>query len=90
MDRLRVIIRGRVQGVGFRYSTCRQAEALNLSGWVKNRYDGAVEAEFEGPKAALDQMLAWCEAGPRFAEVSHVESTWLTGEAKYRGFQITG
>jgi acylphosphatase len=90
VDRLRVIIRGRVQGVGFRYSTCRQAEALNLSGWVKNRCDGAVEAEFEGPRPALEQMLAWCKVGPRFAEVAEVEATWHTGDVRYQGFQITG
>ena len=56
-----MIISGRVQGVGFRASCQREAAALGLTGWVRNRWDGAVEALFEGEAAAVDAMLAWCQ-----------------------------
>ena len=56
-ERLRVHIQGRVQGVGFRYATHRQATRLGLSGWVRNAADGSVEAEFEGDKAVLKELL---------------------------------
>ncbi len=55
--RVQVVITGRVQGVGFRASCQRGRPALGLTGWVRNRWDGAVEALFEGPAAAVDAML---------------------------------
>lgn len=71
--RRRVVVTGRVQGVGFRASTEREACARGLDGWVRNRTDGRVEAAFEGPAEAVDAMLAWCQEGPRFARVRDVE-----------------
>jgi acylphosphatase len=85
MNRLRVVIDGRVQGVGFRFSTQREAMALGLGGWVRNLYDGRVEAEFEGPRGTLEAMLAWCRGGPAFARVSNVEVEWESGEPRYGG-----
>ena len=85
MERLRVVIDGRVQGVGFRYSTQRQAVAMGLGGWVRNLYDGRVEAEFEGPRPALESMLAWCHQGPAFAHVSSVDAAWESGDPVYDG-----
>lgn len=73
--RVKVVITGRVQGVGFRASCQRQAVALGLTGWVRNRWDGAVEALFEGPAEAVDAMLAWCHQGPPMAYVTGVEVT---------------
>jgi len=70
------MIEGRVQGVGFRYSVSRQAASLGLSGWVRNLYDGRVEAEFEGSHEALDAILAWCWKGTTFADVSTVDAEW--------------
>ncbi len=68
-----VRISGRVQGVGFRAWAERQAAALGLSGWVRNRADGGVEAVFSGPEEAVETMLAACRQGPRHARVDAVE-----------------
>lgn len=64
-----VVIGGKVQGVWFRGWTIEQARARGLSGWVRNRTDGAVEALFAGPKAAVDDMIAACRRGPPAARV---------------------
>jgi len=87
VERLHVQIYGRVQGVGFRYATAEQAVALQLNGWVRNTADG-VEAEFEGPREALEEILAWCREGPRFAQVREVEPAWSTGDPQYTTFEI--
>ena len=90
MDRLHVFIKGRVQGVGFRYATYMEAQTLGLAGWVRNLPDGRVEAEFEGSKEALKQMLAWCHQGPRHALVTDVETAWETGDPRWNGFRLRG
>ncbi len=87
-DRLHVRIRGEVQGVGFRFSTVRQAEHLKLTGWVRNCPDGTVEAEFEGSREALNEMLAWCEHGPRMASVQDIETDWSSGEPRHDRFRV--
>jgi acylphosphatase len=69
---VRVRISGRVQGVWFRAWTERQATALGLDGWVRNRRDGDVEALFAGPDEAVDAMLAECWNGPKNARVEAV------------------
>ena len=89
-DRVHVYITGRVQGVGFRYTTHERAITLGLNGWVRNLPDGRVEAEFEGPKVVLQQMLAWCEIGPRSAKVTRVDATWHSGEPHYSDFHFRG
>ena len=68
-----VRIGGRVQGVWFRAWTAEQARALGLSGWVRNRADGSVEALFAGPAAAVERMIALCHQGPPAARVETVE-----------------
>jgi acylphosphatase len=73
--RKRVIAHGRVQGVWFRDSTRRQADAAAVAGWVANRPDGAVEAVLEGDADAVDAVVTWMEDGPRRAEVDRVEVT---------------
>lgn len=73
MRRVRARISGRVQGVFFRASCADRANALGLSGWVRNASDGGVEAVFEGEDAGVESMLAWCRKGPPYAEVVHVE-----------------
>ncbi|MBI4558810.1 MAG: acylphosphatase [Candidatus Hydrogenedentes bacterium] len=88
--RLHVIIQGRVQGVGFRYWAHREADARGLTGWVRNRWDGQVEAEFEGPEEALQQMLLACRKGPSFAHVTDVTSEWSSSDTEYRDFRIVG
>jgi acylphosphatase len=68
-----VLIRGRVQGVGYRAWTERTACERGLGGWVRNRRDGAVEAVFMGETAVVDAMVAVCRAGPAAARVDHIE-----------------
>ena len=89
-DRVHVFVQGRVQGVGFRYSVHRQALALGLAGWVRNLPDGRVEAEFEGPRPALEEMLEWCGTGAGFAKVTHLDAAWESGPARYTEFHVRG
>ena len=81
MKRLHVHVRGRVQGVFFRAVTQETARGLNLTGWVRNRPDGSVEAVFEGEDDHVDKMLAWCYQGPPTARVEEV----LVLEEPYAG-----
>ncbi|MGD1035767.1 MAG: acylphosphatase [Roseiarcus sp.] len=69
---VRVIVSGRVQGVGFRYWVERQAAIRGLSGWVRNRPDGSVEALFSGEAMAVDAMTEACRSGPRWTAVENV------------------
>jgi acylphosphatase len=73
MKRVHVSISGEVQGVFFRYETRQRARELGIAGWVRNVPDGRVEAVFEGPEDAVDQMLAWCRQGPEQADVREVD-----------------
>lgn len=68
-----VRVRGRVQGVFFRAWTSHQARTLQLTGWVRNRVDGSVEAVFAGVPAAVEEMLRRCHEGPPAASVESVE-----------------
>ncbi len=88
--RVRVVVRGTVQGVGFRASCARQANALGVTGWVRNRWDGAVEALFEGDAAAVERMIAWCWRGPAMAEVTSVEVLDAPDEPRRYGFSVRG
>lgn len=69
---VRVVIEGRVQGVGFRYWVTREAERLRLDGWVRNRRGGVVEAVFSGDDDAVRAMVSRCHAGPPVAHVTRV------------------
>src|SRR5271167_5205322 len=71
----RVLVDGAVQGVGYREFTRRAALSLGVSGWVCNRYDGAVEALIRGPPAAVEALVAEMGKGPRFATVNSVRVT---------------
>jgi len=70
--RVHVFVDGRVQGVGFRYSTAREADRLGIQGWARNLPDGRVEAVYEGPRAAVEEMLAWTRRGPTSARVDEI------------------
>jgi acylphosphatase len=82
-----VRIDGRVQGVGYRYWTEEVAGELGLSGWVRNRRDGAVEAVFSGSFKNVTQMLERCREGPRSAEVDCV-TVLEEGGAAPSGFEV--
>jgi acylphosphatase len=71
--RRRVIVHGRVQGVGFRYTVARAAQSRGVTGWVSNRPDGTVEAAFEGEPEAVDSLVCFCSEGPRGAVVDQVD-----------------
>ena len=73
--RRRVVVHGDVQGVFFRDSTRERAQAEGVDGWVRNRPDGAVEAVLEGPAAAVEQVVRFCQEGPSRASVERVEVT---------------
>ncbi|MEH2554842.1 acylphosphatase [Bradyrhizobium algeriense] len=68
-----ITIRGRVQGVGYRYFVEHEARSRDLEGWVRNRRDGGVEAVFSGPAAAVTAMIAACRRGPSSARVQAVQ-----------------
>ncbi len=73
MDTVLLHISGRVQGVGFRDALAREADRLGITGWVRNRADGRVEALAQGSPAALDRLEAWARRGPPAARVDRIE-----------------
>ncbi len=73
MIRRRVIVEGRVQGVFFRQSCQREARALGVAGWVRNNYDGTVEAALEGEPDAVERIVSWMRVGPPAAVVTGVK-----------------
>lgn len=88
-ERLHGVIRGDVQGVGFRYFLIRRAQALGLSGWVTNREDGAVEFIAEGRRSDLEQLERAAREGPRMARVAAVEVDWSKAIGGLDPFDIT-
>ncbi len=92
MRRIRAIVSGRVQGVSFRATTAREASRLGLTGWVKNRSDGTVELEAQGPDDKVAALVAWCHQGPPAASVSDVavEELEVSGTCDAgHGFRVT-
>jgi acylphosphatase len=86
--RAHVIIRGRVQGVGFRYDTQWAAQGAGVHGWVRNRSDGSVEAVIEGEKERVDRMLEWCRRGSALSRVDAVEVAWEACTGEFVAFAI--
>jgi acylphosphatase len=79
--RVKVIVKGIVQGVNFRYYTHRQAAKFGIAGWVKNLADGSVAAVFEGEEHDVAAMLQWCRRGPSAAHVTEL----IEQPEEYRG-----
>lgn len=71
--RVRVVVHGRVQGVGFRYGVASRARSLGIAGSVRNCGNGTVEAFFEGPRERVESLVAWCRRGPSGARVDSVD-----------------
>lgn len=83
---------GLVQGVGFRVSLRAEALRLGLTGWVRNRDDGAVEALAAGPAEAVDALVEWARRGPSYARVAEVQVDEVAGPppGPGEGFRVTG
>lgn len=86
--RAHVYVKGRVQGVFFRASTCDKACALNIVGWVRNCPDGNVEAVFEGNKDAVEEIISWCRIGPPGSLVKNVDVNWEEPTGEFKTFSI--
>jgi acylphosphatase len=88
-ERLRGVVKGDVQGVGFRFFLIRRAQALGLEGWVTNRDDGTVEFVAEGSRHDLEQLARAAREGPRMARVTTVDVTWSSATGGLDRFDIT-
>lgn len=87
-EQLHALVHGWVQGVNFRYFTLMLAEELGLTGWVRNLPDRTVEVVAEGPRAALESLLAHLNEGPPAARVLNVDADWREASGQFRDFQI--
>jgi acylphosphatase len=86
--RLHAVVRGSVQGVGFRATTFDQARRLGLAGWVRNRVDGTVEVLAEGAEPKLNMFLAYLRRGPLGARVAGVVEDWSEEQGAPIPFQV--
>ncbi len=87
--RAHLLIKGRVQGVGFRWFVYDVAHLYGLAGWVKNLYDGNVEAVFEGERSSIKEAIRRCADGPRSAAVSGIDVNWEERPENLSSFDIS-
>jgi acylphosphatase len=83
-----IVVKGLVQGVGFRYFVYQRGQRLRIAGLVRNLADGSVEIEAEGPRPLLEQLIAEVSAGPRAARVSDVAVSWRLARRHMTEFTI--
>ena len=88
MARLRAVVRGWVQGVGYRDFVSREAVRLRLRGYVRNSSDGTVEIEAEGPREELEEFLDQLKSGHRLAQVDHVDVAWDAYRGEFAGWDL--
>ena len=88
MNSVHLIVSGDVQGVGFRAWVFRYAQDKSITGWVKNRDDGAVEVVAEGEYAHLEGLIKRCQHGPALASVAKVDVTWQKAVGELVGFEV--
>lgn len=88
LSRVHVVVSGRVQGVAFRYSVERWAADLELTGWVRNLYDGRVEVVAEGKKDDLDELVTRLRKGPRLAVVENIDIGWEEPTGEFPDFRV--
>ena len=81
-------VTGQVQGVNFRSSTKAEADALNLTGWVRNCPDNSVEVVIEGPRTTVQQLVDWCRRGPAWARVDDLTVEWQAVSGEFGEFRI--
>ncbi|HEY7132664.1 MAG TPA: acylphosphatase [Candidatus Limnocylindrales bacterium] len=88
VERLDATVRGRVQGVGFRYWVIRRATGLGLTGWVANERDGSVHCVAEGPATDLDELEGLLRNGPAGAIVETVQAVRMPATGRFTGFEV--
>jgi len=88
LEARRLVIRGRVQGVGYRDAAVQAAFELGVCGWVRNRPDGSVEALAQGEPEAIERFVAWCRRGPPLARVADVASTDALVDGALAAFEM--
>ena len=86
--RVHAVVNGKVQGVGFRAFTQDQATQKGIVGWVRNREDGSVELEAEGPRGILDDFLKVLKQGPDLSQVEHITVDWKAANRQTKGFTV--
>jgi len=86
--RLHAWVEGRVQGVGFRFFVVERAEALGITGWVRNTFDDKVEVVAEGDRTVLEKLLSALRLGPRAAYVTQVHQEWNQASGEFSGFHV--
>jgi len=86
--RATILVRGMVQGVGFRYYAYRHAKALGLNGYVKNLWDGSVLSEVEGERGMVEEYIKALTVGPRYASVRDVDVKWGEYSGEFSSFEI--
>lgn len=88
MKHLKLIITGRVQGVGFRSETVEMAKSLGITGYVRNEEDGSVAVEAEGTNTDLEILRDWCKKGPEGSDVEKLEEKWSDEFKDYLDFKV--
>ncbi len=88
MPRVHLLVKGRVQGVGFRFFASRTANSLGLKGFVRNLPDGRVEIVAEGPKETLEKLIGQVRDGPITASIENVAVQWEQETAEFESFEI--
>lgn len=83
-----IIVRGLVQGVGFRYFVARIAQSLGLRGYVRNLYNGEVEIRVEGTRGSIETLIKEAKVGPRSAQVTDLKIEWKEADHSFQGFEI--
>ncbi len=86
--RAHIFIKGLVQGVSFRYWAIRQADKFDVTGWIRNLYDGRVEAVFEGERNSVEKMIEVCRRGPSGAVVRDLATYWEEYSGVYEDFHV--
>lgn len=89
MERVHLMVHGRVQGVFFRAHTCDEARRRGLMGLVRNTPDGCVEIIAEGRRRDLDDLVGWCRVGPPAARVDDVDVSWEDFKGDFKDFRIS-
>lgn len=86
--RARVHVRGFVQGIGFRLGTSYEAKLRGLVGWVRNCADDGLECALQGPRPAVEAVIAWCRQGPNGARIAEVRVEWERPTGEDTGFRV--